>query len=54
MERGHEEDVDLGGRIILQRIFNEKNGEVWTGLIRLNITQVAGTCECSNEPSGSV
>jgi len=54
IERDHEEDVDLGGRIILQWIFNERDGEVWTGLIRLNITQVAGNCECGNKPSDSI
>jgi hypothetical protein len=26
----------------------------WTGLIWLRIGQVAGSCECGNEPSGSI
>jgi hypothetical protein len=54
MERGHLEDVGLDGRIILQWIFNEWDGEAWTVLVRFSIRQVAGTCECGNEPSGSI
>ena len=29
------------------------DGEAWTGLSGSGQGQVAGTCECSNEPSGS-
>ena len=53
-ETGHEEDVGLGGRIILQWIFSERDAGAWIVLIRLNIRQVAGTCGCGNEQSGSL
>jgi hypothetical protein len=29
-------------------------GGVWTGASWLRIGQMAGTCECGNEPSGSI
>jgi hypothetical protein len=29
-------------------------GCTWTGLFRLGIRQVAGCCECGNEPSGAI
>ena len=35
-------------------IFRNWDVEVWTGSSWLRIGQVAGTCECGNEPSGSV
>ena len=54
MERGHKEDVGLDGSIILQWVLNEWCGDAWTGLILLGVRQVAGTCECGNEPSGSI
>jgi hypothetical protein len=36
-ERDHLKDVDVDGRIILQRIFKKGDGEIWTGLIWLRI-----------------
>jgi hypothetical protein len=41
------------GRPIRRWILKKLDGEVWTGLIWLRIGQVAGACECVNEPSGS-
>ena len=35
-------------------IFKKWDGEAWTGLIWLKIGQVAITCACSNELSGSI
>jgi hypothetical protein len=42
----------LDGRIILRWIF--RMWGVWTGLGWLRIGQVAGNCECGNEPSCSI
>jgi len=36
-ERGHLEDRDLDGRIILKWIFRKWDGRAWTGLIWLRI-----------------
>jgi hypothetical protein len=36
-ERDHLKDVDIGGRIILKRIFERQDGVVWTGQIWLRI-----------------
>ena len=49
-ERDHLEDPDLGGMIILKRIFRKWAGEKWPELMWLRIEQVAGCCECGNEP----
>jgi hypothetical protein len=51
-ERDHLEDPSINRRIILRWIFREAG--VWAGLSWLRIEQVAGICECSNEPSGSI
>jgi len=42
------------GKIILKWILKKWDGVAWTGLIWLRCRQVAGTCECGNEPSGSI
>ena len=42
------------GRIILRWIFRKWDEEVWNRSIWLRIGQVAGCCECGNEPSGSI
>jgi hypothetical protein len=47
-------DPGVDGRIILRRIFWKWEVGVWTGLGWLRIRQVAGACECGNEPSGSI
>jgi len=49
-ERNHSGDPGVEGRIILRWIFWKWDVGVWNGL-RL---QVAGTCECGNESSGSI
>ena len=53
-ERDHLGDPDVDGRIILRWIF-----EKWVGRYGLDLSgsgegQVAGTCECGNEHSGSI
>jgi hypothetical protein len=35
-------DLDVGGKIILKRIFERYNGEVWIGLIWLKIDTSGG------------
>jgi hypothetical protein len=45
--RNHTEDPGVDGRIILKWIF-----EKWDRGHRLE--QMAGCCECGNEPSGSI
>jgi hypothetical protein len=47
-ERDDYEDLDVGGRIILKRILERKDGAVWTRLIWLRIRASRG-----NVPSGS-
>jgi len=39
--------------IVLQWIFYKWVEGAWTGLIWLRIGQVAGSCECVNEPPGA-
>jgi len=53
-ERGHLEDPDADGRIILRWIF--RKWDVGHGLDRAGSEQgkFAGTYKCGNEPSGSV
>jgi hypothetical protein len=34
-ERNQLDDLDIGGRMILRRILENKNGVLWTGLIWL-------------------
>jgi hypothetical protein len=46
-------DPGVDGKIILKWIFKKWNG-AWTGLTWVRIGQVAGSCECGNEPPGSI
>jgi hypothetical protein len=48
-ERDPSGDPGIDGRIILRQIFRKWDVGVWSEL-----RQVAGTCECGNEPSGSI
>jgi hypothetical protein len=50
-ERDHWGDLGVDGRIILRWIFRKWDVGLWTGLSWL---RVADTCECGNEPSGSI
>jgi hypothetical protein len=53
-ERGHWGDSSLDGRIILRWIFRKWDvgyGMEWVGS---GWRQMAGTCVCGNEPSGSI
>jgi hypothetical protein len=51
-EEYHLEDRGVDGRIVLICIFRKRNVEY--GLHRSGSEQVADTCECGNEPSGSI
>jgi hypothetical protein len=53
-EREQWGDPGVDGRTILRRIFRKWDGGSWTASIRLRKGQVADTCKCSNELSGSV
>jgi hypothetical protein len=46
------EDPGIDGRIILKWIF--RKWDVGYGLDRTGSGQVAGTCECGNEPLDSI
>jgi hypothetical protein len=50
----HWGDKGVDGMIILGWIFKKRDVEVWTGLSCFGIETVAGTCECGNEPLGSI
>jgi hypothetical protein len=52
-ERDYWGDPGVDGRIILRWIFRKWDVRVFTGLSWFMI-QMAGTCECGNEPSGSI
>ena len=53
-EKGHLGDPGVNGRIILRWIF--RKWDVGHGMNRSGARygQVVGTCECGNEPSGSI
>ena len=51
-ERNHSQDLDVDGRIILKCILRKRDGMVWTDWFVSGYRQVAGCCECGNEPSG--
>jgi hypothetical protein len=53
-ERDHVEDPGIDGRIRLKWTFRKLDVGVWTGLIWLGIWTDVCTCECGNEPSGSI
>jgi hypothetical protein len=53
-EGDHLADPGVDGRIILKWIFKTWDGVAWTGLRWLRIGTGGGSCECGNEPSGSI
>jgi hypothetical protein len=53
-ERDHLVEPGVDGRIILSQIFRKWDVRIWTGLMWLRIETGDGTCECSNEHSGSI
>ena len=53
-EREHLEDPGIDGNRILRWIITMWNVGVWTGSTGSGWGQVVGTCECGNEPSGSI
>jgi hypothetical protein len=53
-ERDHFGDPGIDGRIILRWILRKWDVGVKTGPSWLKIGKLAGTCECGNEPSGSI
>ena len=52
-ERDHLQDPGVDGRIILRWIFRKWDVSVWTAS-GSEYGQVAVTCKCGNEPSGSI
>jgi hypothetical protein len=53
-ERDHLGDPGIDGRINIKMDVKEVGCGVLTGSSWLRIVQMAGTCECGNEPSGSI
>jgi len=51
-ERDHWGDPGADGKIIVRWIYRKWDVGVWTGSSWLR--KVVGTCECCNEPSGSI
>jgi len=54
MERDHLEDLGEGRRIILKWIFKKWDGKHVLDRPGSGQGQMAGTCECGNEPSGPI
>jgi hypothetical protein len=46
--------IGVDGKLILNWVSKKWDGEAWTRLIWLRIGQMAGACECNNEPFGSI
>ena len=53
-ERDHLEDPSVDGRTILRWIFRSGIWEYGLDRAGSGQGQLAGTCECGNEPSGSI
>jgi hypothetical protein len=52
--RDHLEELGVDGRAILKWILKKRGGKHGPDLSGSGWGQVAGACECGNEPSGSV
>jgi len=50
----HLEDPGVDGKVILRWIFRKWDVGVWTESSCLRIGTGGGTCECGNEPLGSI
>jgi len=53
-ERDHLGDTEVDGRIILRWIFGSGMWQYGLDQAGSRYGQVAGTCECGNEPSGYI
>jgi hypothetical protein len=53
-ERGHFEDPSVDGKKILRWIYRNWDGGHGLDRAGSGQKQVAGICECGNEPSGSI
>jgi hypothetical protein len=51
--RDHWEELGVGGRIILNWMLRKEGWREWTKFIWLRAGPLAGSCEHSNEPSGT-
>jgi hypothetical protein len=52
--RDHLKYQGVDARIIVRWIFRRWDVGIWTGSSWLSIATGSGTCECGNEPSGSI
>jgi len=53
-ERDHWKDPGVDEKITLRCIFRKWDVTSWIGSMWLRIGTMSGTCECGNEPSGSI
>jgi hypothetical protein len=53
-ERDQSEDLDIGGRIILEWTLGKYSRNVWTGFMWLIIEPVVGSCKYVNEHLGAI
>jgi hypothetical protein len=47
-------DTGVDGKVILKWIFKKSDGDMGLDLSGLGYGEVAGCCDCGNEPSSSV
>jgi hypothetical protein len=53
-EKDYLGDLGVDGKIILRWTFRKWDVGIWTGSSWLRIGTGGGTCDCGNEPSGSI